>query len=140
MIRLKTKLFEYHRFLEKNNLQIVRFIVSGIIASTINFFVYSCLYLIFKKIFIASLCGYIAGIFFSYVLAKIWVFQNKSRQNLVRSFSVFCIIYLLGGLEMSLVIAFSNQIVNNYKIAWLFGAFIGSLNNYLGSKYFLFSK
>jgi len=80
------------------------------------------------------------GIFFSYVLAKIWVFQNKSRQNLFQSFSAFCIIYFLGGLEMSLVIAFSNQILNNYKIAWFFGAFVGALNNYLGSKYFLFRK
>ena len=140
MIRLKTKPFEYYRFVKKNNLQIVRFIVSGIIASTMNFLVYSCFYLVFRKIFIASLCGYIVGIFFSYVLAKIWVFQNKSRQNLFQSFSAFCIIYFLGGLEMSLVIAFSNQILNNYKIAWLFGAFVGSLNNYLGSKYFLFRK
>ena len=33
-----------------------------------------------------------------------------------------------------------NQFLNNYRIAWLFGAFIGALNNYLGVKYFLFRK
>ena len=41
---------------------------------------------------------------------------------------------------MSLVIVFLNRLIDNYKIAWLFGALIGSLNNYLGSKYFSFKK
>ena len=43
-------------------------------------------------------------------------------------------------MEMSLIIIFVNQLLNDYKIAWLFGALIGSLNNYLGSKYFLFKE
>ena len=140
MIRLKTKLFEYYRFVKKNNLQIFKFIVSGLIASCINFLVYSSLYLIFKKLFIASFCGYFIGILLSYALAKTWVFQNKSRQNLLKSFPTFCLIYFLGAIEMSFVIVFLNQFLNNYKVAWLFGAFIATLNNYLGVKYFLFRK
>ena len=140
MIRLKINLFEYYRFFKKNNSQIFRFIASGLIASGINFIVFNSVYLLLKQIFIASFCGYFTGILFSYVLAKIWVFQNKSRQNFFKSFPAFCLIYFLGGVEMSLVIVFLNQFLNNHRIAWLFGAFIGSLNNYLGSKYFLFKK
>ena len=41
---------------------------------------------------------------------------------------------------MSLIIIVLNQLINNHKIAWLFGAFIGALNNYLGSKYITFRK
>ena len=140
MIRLKTKLFKDYRFLKKNNLQIFKFLVSGLIASGINFLVYSSLYLILKKLVIASFCGYFIGILFSYALAKIWVFQNKSKQNFLKSFPTFCLIYFLGAIEMSFVIVFLNQFLNNYRIAWLFGAFIGALNNYLGVKYFLFRK
>ena len=140
MIRLTTKLFKYYRFIKKNNLQIFKFLVSGLIASGINFLVYSSLYLISKKLVIASFGGYFIGILFSYVLAKIWVFQNKSRQNLLKSFPTFCLIYFLGAIEMSFVIFFLNQFLSNYRIAWLFGAFIGALNNYLGVKYFLFRK
>ena len=140
MIRLKTKLFKSYRFVKKNNLQIFKFLVSGLIASGINFLVYSSLYLISKKLVIASFGGYFIGILFSYVLAKIWVFQNKSRQNLLKTFPTFCLIYFLGAIEMSFVIVFLNQFLNNYRIAWLFGAFIGALNNYLGVKYFLFRK
>ena len=140
MIRLKTKLFEFHRFVKQNNLQIFKFFVSGLIASGINFLVYSTLYLFLKNLVIASFCGYFVGILFSYALAKIWVFQNKSRQNLLKSFPTFCLIYFLGAIEMSFVIVFLNQFLNNYRIAWLFGAFIGALNNYLGVRYFLFRK
>ena len=140
MIRLKIKPFEYYRFVKKNNLQIFKFIVSGLIASVINFLVYSSLYLIFNNLVIASFCGYFVGISFSYALAKIWDFKNKSRQNLLKSFPVFCLIYFLGAIEMSFVIVFLNQFLNNYRIVWLFGAFIGALNNYLGVKFFLFRK
>ena len=140
MIRLKTKLLEYYRFVKKNNLQIFKFIVSGLIASFTNFLVYSSLYSILKKLVIASFCGYFIGILFSYVLAKVWVFQNKSRQNLLKSFSTFCLIYFLGAIAMSSVIVFLNQFLNNYRIVWLFGAFIGASNNYLGVKFFLFRK
>ena len=140
MIRLKTKLFEFHRFVKQNNLQIFKFLVSGLIASGINFLVYSTLYLFFKNLVIASFCGYFIGILFSYALAKIWVFQNKSRQNLLTSLPTFCLIYFLGAIEMSFVIVFLNQFLSNYSIAWVFGAFIGALNNFLGVKYFLFRK
>ena len=140
MIRLKAKPFEYFRFVKKNNLQIFKFIVSGLIASVTNFLVYSFLYLILNNLVIASFCGYFVGISFSYALAKIWVFQSKSRQNLLKSFPVFCLIYFLGAIEMSFVIVFLNQFFNNYRIVWLFGAFIGALNNYLGVKFFLFRK
>ena len=96
--------------------------------------------LIFKNLFFASIFGYCIGIIISFIFAKSWVFKGNSSQPLVKSFSLFCIIYCFGGIEMSLVIIFLNRIIDNYKIAWLFGALIGSLNNYLGSKYLSFKK
>jgi putative flippase GtrA len=88
----------------------------------------------------ASICGYFVGLLVSFLFAKLWVFQDKSKRSIIKSFSLFCLIYLFGGLEMSLVIYFLNQLFNNYKIAWFVGAFIGSMNNYLGSKYISFRK
>ena len=129
-----------HKFLKINNQQILRFIVSGVIASILNFLSYRSLYLIFNNILFASIAGYSIGILVSFIFAKLWVFKNSGRQSIVKSFSLFCLIYLLGGIEMSFVILFINQLIDNYKIAWLFGALIGSINNYLGSKYLLFKK
>ena len=129
-----------YKLLKINNIQIFRFLVSGLVASSFNFISYRALYLIFKNILFASIFGYCVGILVSFVFAKCWVFKNSSSQPLLKSFSLFCLIYFLGGLEMSLVIVFLNRLIENYKIAWVFGAFIGSLNNYLGSKYFSFKK
>ena len=129
-----------YKFFKRNNIQIFRFLVSGLIASSFNFISYRALYLIFKNILFASISGYCVGILVSFVFAKFWVFNNSSSQPLLKSFSLFCLIYFLGGIEMSLVIVFLNKLIENYKIAWVFGAFIGALNNFLGSKYFSFKK
>ena len=129
-----------YKFLKRNYQQILRFFVSGVIASGFNFISYWALYLIFKNLLFASISGYCIGILSSFIFAKLWVFENISTQPLVKSFSFFCLIYFFGGIEMSLVILFLNRLIDNYKIAWLFGALIGSLNNYLGSKYFSFKK
>ena len=129
-----------YKFIKRNNQQILRFIISGVIASSLNFFSYRALYLIFKNILFASISGYCIGILVSFLFAKSWVFKISSSQPLVKSFYLFCLIYILGGIEMSLVIVFLNRLIENYKIAWFFGALIGSINNYLGSKYLLFKK
>ena len=129
-----------YKFFKRNNKQIFRFLVTGIIASSFNFISYRTLYLIFKNILFASIFGYCVGILVSFIFAKSWVFQNSSNQPLLKSFFLFCLIYFLGGIEMSLVIVFLNRLIENYKIAWVFGAIIGSLNNFLGSKYFSFKK
>ena len=125
---------------QEKKYQIFRFIISGLIATGINFLVYNSLFLIFKDIIVASILGYSTGLFASYLLAKIWVFRDNSKKRMFKSFFIFCFIYFLGGLEMSLIIFFLNQLVGNYKVAWFFGAFIGASNNYFGSKYFLFKK
>ena len=129
-----------YKFFKRNNRQIFRFLVSGLIASSFNFISYRALFLISKNILFASISGYCVGIIVSFVFAKSWVFNNSNTQPLVKSLSLFCLIYLLGGIEMSLVILFLNRLIENYKIAWFFGAFIGSLNNFLGSKYISFKK
>ncbi len=131
---------ELRKFLKKNNQQILKFFVSGVIASSLNFISYTALYLIFKNILFASISGYFAGILVSFIFAKSWVFKKSSRKPLVKSFSLFCLIYFFGGIEMTFVIMYINLLIENYKIAWLFGALIGSINNYLGSKYLLFKE
>ena len=129
-----------YNYFKQNNKQIFKFFVSGVIAASFNFISYRSLYLLLKNIFFASISGYCVGIIVSFIFAKSWVFKKSSSQPLLKSFYLFCLIYFLGGIEMSLVIVFLNRLIDNYEIAWLFGAFIGTLNNYLGSKYFSFKN
>ncbi len=127
-----------YRFFKENNFQILRFVVAGTFSTVINFLVYRSIFLIFNNITFASLLGYLTGLLSSFLFATIWVFNKKSQFKILKSLSIFILIYILGGIEMSLIIIFLNALMNDYKIAWFFGAMVGSLNNYLGSKYFLF--
>ena len=125
---------------QENKYQVFRFIISGLIATFLNFLVFNTFYLIFKNIIFASIFGYSIGLLASFVLAKIWVFRDNSKKRIIKTFFIFSFIYFLGGLEMSLIIFFLNPLVENHKAAWFFGVFISALNNFLGSKYFLFKK
>ena len=129
-----------NKIFRENKYQILRFVVSGLIATFINFLVFNSFYIFFKNIIFASLFGYSIGLLSSFIFAKFWVFKDNSKKRILKSFFIFCLIYILGGLEMSFVIFFLNQIINNYNAAWLVGVFIGALNNYFGSKYFLFKN
>ena len=138
--KLRLKVSKLYKFLKRNNQQILKFFASGVIASSLNFVCYWAFFQIFRNILFASISGYLVGILVSFILAKLWVFKKSSSQPLAKSLFLFYLIYFFGGIEMTLVIVFINQLMENFKIAWLFGALIGSLNNYLGSKYLLFKK
>ena len=120
--------------------QIIRFIIAGSTASLVNYLISKSIYLIFKNIFFASVLGYSIGLLVSYLLAKIWVFKDSSKKRFLKSFSFFSLIYVLGGIEMSLIIFFVNGLIDNYEISWFLGAFCAAINNYLGSKYLLFKQ
>ena len=51
---------------------------------------------------------------------------------------LFIIIYFFGGLEMTLIINILDKLIQNHNIAWICGAFVAAMNNYLCSKYLLF--
>ena len=89
---------------------------------------------------IASLIGYSIGLLNSFFLSQIWVFKQKSFFRWDKSLILFAIIYMIGGLEMTIIINLGIKVLNNYRIAWFIGALFAASNNYLASKYFLFSK
>ena len=133
-------MFSITHFIKKNNNQILKFIISGLIATGINFVVFSSFFLFFRSLILASLFGYFSGLVFSFILARLWVFKSKSKQRIYKSFSFFSLIYLLGALEMSLIILIINYFFQARTFAWFIGTLFSAINNYLGSKYFLFEK
>ena len=52
----------------------------------------------------------------------------------------FVVIYLIGGIEMTVVINLGIYFFGNYKFAWFLGAALAAINNYLGSKFLLFKN
>jgi len=119
-------------------LQIIRFLVVGLISNALNFGVYSLIYLLTLQINLASFLGYLVGLINSFLFSKIWVFRNSKRISLSKAFFLFTIIYWVGGIQMILIINFMNNATGNFRIAWFLGALFAALSNFLGSKYILF--
>ena len=121
-------------------LDFYRFILVGIGSNLINFSIYLLLVSIGISVFMSSLSGYSAGLIFSFLLGKSWVFNAGSLPTGPAAIK-FGIVYTVGGLGMSLIAETSYEISSlDYVACWFLGAVYAAINNYLGSKYFAFSK
>ena len=116
---------------------LLRFLLVGLGSNLINFAIYlvleSC-----GSLFLASMAGYISGLFVSYHFGRIWVFGRKfliTQKNM----SSFLLVYAIGGLGMSgLIEVFSIATSIDYRFNWLIGASFAVLNNFFGLKWFGF--
>tara|TARA_Y100001978_G_scaffold36996_1_gene32981 strand:- start:97 stop:489 length:393 start_codon:yes stop_codon:yes gene_type:complete len=126
------------RFFKKNKIQIIKFALVGLGSSILNFFIYSIIYHLTLRINLASFIGYTFGLLNSFYFSDNWVFSSSRNKKTNYAFSLFVVIYFLGGVEMALIINIVDNLIQNHKVAWLCGAFIAAMNNYLCSKYLLF--
>ena len=119
--------------------QFFRFLIIGFISTGLNFVVYNFLFLINLNIIICSIIGYFTGIINSYWFGKKWVFMNSSSKN-YNLIAKFVVVYFLGGLIMTIIVYQLNRLNFEYRISWFLGLCISLLNNFLGSKFFVFKK
>ena len=127
-------------FFKKNKYQIMKFIITGLFSSLLNFVVYSILYNLGININLASFSGYSIGLINSFFFSKKWIFNEYKTKRLHRAFFLFACIYIFGGIAMALAINVGIYLFGNYKLAWLLGAVLAATNNYLGSKFLLFKN
>ena len=117
-----------------------RFAIIGIVSNILNFTFYTLIFLIFSNIVVSSVVGYSLGVLSSYYFGKVWVFESEQVFKLSEMFK-FMVIYIIGGLGMTLIIIWLNQDLNiGYQVSWIGGAIFAIINNYLGSKYIVFKK
>ncbi len=127
-------------FFKKNKIQILKFIVVGLGSTLLNFLIYSIIYHYTLEINLASLIGYICGLLNSFYFSDNWIFTRSKNTKFHYAIFLFFLIYFVGGLEMTLIINIIDNLIQNHKIAWICGAFVAAMNNYLGSKYLLFNN
>lgn len=115
-----------------------RFLAAGLLSNAINFLLYYTLVNININLSLSSILGYFSGLVCSYHLGRVWVFDNVFKVTLKKVIS-FISVYILGSIWM---ISTINILVVNFgfdfKLAWLLGAGIAIVNNFLGSKFFVF--
>ena len=126
-------------FFKKNKIQIFKFAFVGLGSTILNFCIYSLFYNLKLGINLSSSIGYICGLLNSFYFSDNWVFPRSRNKKTNYAIFIFIVIYFLGGVEMTLIINFVDKLIQNHKIAWICGAFVAAINNYLFSKYFLFN-
>lgn len=120
--------------------EVRRFLLVGIGSNLINFVIYYFCNLLFFPLFLSAILGYSGGIFFSYTLARIWVF-GKQFSSSKRRLAFFVIVYVIGGLGMSFLILISTNLFQlDYRISWVIGVFFAAVNNFYGQKFFVFQQ
>ena len=126
------------RFFKNNKIQILKFASVGLVSTALNFCIYFIIYNLTLKINLASFMGYIGGLLNSFYFSDNWVFARSGNKKTNYVLFLFVVIYFIGGLEMTLIINIIDKLIQNHKIAWICGAFVAAMNNYLCTKYFLF--
>ena len=118
----------------------IRFAIVGVLSNILNFAVYVVVFLLSTNIVFSSVLGYSIGLFNTYLLGRIWVF-NSEQPNQFKEIVKFLVVYFIGGAGMTLIIVWLNNELNiDYKASWMGGAIFAIVNNYLGSKYIVFKK
>ena len=126
------------RFITQHKIQIYRFIVVGVFSNILNFLVYKLIYVLTSNINFSSVLGYCIGLLNSFLFSSKWVFSNNTRIKFDRVFVLFVLIYVLGGIEMTIAINVLYKLSSNHKMAWICGACLAAINNFLFSKYLVF--
>ncbi len=118
----------------------IRFAIVGVLSNILNFSVYVIVFLLSTNIVFSSVLGYSIGLFNTYLLGRMWVF-NSEQPNQFKEVVKFLVVYFIGGAGMTLIIVWLNNELNiDYKASWIGGAIFAIVNNYLGSKYIVFKK
>ena len=121
------------------NRQFLRFIIVGFLSTFINYLFYVFIFNMTSNILFSSSIGYASGIVNSYLLGKKWVFKSK-RKSHFKNISKFLLVYFIGGIIMTIIIKFLYAYGYEYRIAWCFGMVYSIINNFLGSKFFVFEQ
>ena len=122
------------------NLQIMKFLMVGIISTIFN---YTCFFFLFRLLglnfLLASSIGYIIGLLFGYSLNRAWTFQSAINSFALK-FRYLCT-YLF---SLTAGLALLQILVKNYglasEIANIYVILITTLLNFIGTKFWVFSK
>ena len=117
--------------------QIKRYSIIGIFSTLINYFFYFIFFRFSGLIVLSSFVGYFMGLLNSYIFGKKWVFKSRKPNNL-KTISKFLIVYFFGALLNAFTIFVLSKLGLSYYVCWLVGTVFATLNNFYGSKMFVF--
>lgn len=133
MLKYLIKKMVFKNFFQKES---SRYIITGVFANLIYFFLYVFLNQIYENIFLISLFSYFIALFFTFLVQGSWTFKTKER-NLNQIIRFICV-YASSAVIMATIIALLVSLKLNYLLAWITGNSYAIIHNYILSKYYVF--
>ncbi len=119
------------------------FAINGLVSVGISFWVYLALADNGMQLYLASGVGYVAGMAYGFFANKSLTFGNKEEIRL-RKVVIYCVLYLATLLiNMSanvLMLAILADFTIRIQLAFFVAISLSTVLNFLGLKYFVFSK
>ncbi|MFC4722890.1 GtrA family protein [Geojedonia litorea] len=119
--------------------QLIRFFFAGICAVLIDFVVYFMLVeLLNVKYAIAKFISFFSGTIVSYIINKLWTFEQKQKSP--KQFWLFMILYTMTlGVNVG-INALALIILNNVLFAFICATGASTVLNFIGQKYWVFKE
>jgi len=119
------------------SLEIIKFILVGVLNTLIGFIVFSILYFILKDEIFSLFLAYILGIVINFKTYSKYVFTSSDRQIFINFIMIYLGIFLLNSLLLSLII---NILIINPYFAQIIAIVIVTPVLYLLQKKYVFVK
>jgi len=121
--------------------QIIKFLLTGAVASTINYLVFFAAFRFLQFYYVlSSILGFFSGMFFSFLVNRFWTFKatgGDAKRQLLKYFIVNCIA-LLGNL---VAISFFTEVLKvRPEISQIFAIFTAATINFSGLKLWAFKN
>ncbi|OOR10607.1 hypothetical protein BW897_21535 [Bacillus cereus] len=122
--------------MNKDLIRIFKFLIVGILNTGIDIVIFSLLVMGDVPILLAQSVSYCCGVANSYLLNRVWTFEQKRSQ--VAAFKFMCV-NLLSLIVVSLILrSMYDTLEQSLIVSKVTATLIGSLINYVGSRYWVF--
>lgn len=118
--------------------ELLKFLVGGGSAVVVDYLVYQLLLHLSMDISIAKITSFICGSIVGFVINKLWTFESKefSKSEIAR----YIILYTITAIINSYINKIILMIFNIEMIAFLCATGVSTILNFIGQKFFVFSK
>ena len=124
--------------MNKDLIRIFKFLIVGILNTGIDIVIFALLVMADVPILLAQSISYCCGVANSYLLNRVWTFKQE-RSRVVVEASKFIFVNLLSLMVVSLILkSMYDTLEQSWIVSKVTATLIGSLINYVGSRYWVF--
>jgi putative flippase GtrA len=120
--------------------EFLRFIVTGLAATAVNFVVYLAAHAVGTPLWFASAAGYVAGLVISFEVGRLWVFRSDKPRDTTIILRFLAVYAASGVLFTGLTEVLVRGCALDYRLAWFLGTGVVACTNFAGARFFVFQK